>query len=96
MPHIQAIDLIKVKLGQAFDRALGTYEVLIKRNPGDIQSQVFSVVSRWQLSRIDLANARRHLDDALAILKPLAHANRLDANRLKWIKQMETELAALE
>ena len=80
---------------QAFERALGAYDELVSRNPGDVPSQVFSVGPRWRLSRLDPANARQHLDAALAILKPLAAGNRLDANRLTWIAQMEVELSQL-
>ena len=81
---------------QAFERALATYELLMTRNPSDVQSQVFSVVPRWQLAGLDPRRARGHLVAALAILKPLAATNRLDANRLKWIPAMEAQLAALE
>ena len=80
---------------QAFERALGAYEALIARNPGDVPSKVYSVVPRWRLAGLDPANARRHLEAALAILKPLAAANRLDANRLTWIGRMEKELSEL-
>ena len=80
---------------QAFECALGAYEALITRNPGDVPSKLFSVIPRWRLSRLDPENARRHLEAALAILKPLAAANRLDANRLTWIGQMENELSEL-
>jgi tetratricopeptide (TPR) repeat protein len=79
----------------AFERALSTYEALIARNPSDVPSQLYSVIPRWRLSRLDPKNARRHLETALAILMPLAAANRLDANRLSWIEQMENELSKL-
>ena len=70
--------------------------MLISRNPGNVQSQVFSVVPRWRLAALDPPRARAHLEAALAILRPLAEANRLDANRLKWISRIEAQLAALE
>jgi tetratricopeptide (TPR) repeat protein len=79
----------------AFERALGAYEALIARNPDDVPSQLNSVVPRSQLSRLDPKNARRHLEAAQAILMPLAAANRLDANRLTWIKEIENELSKL-
>jgi tetratricopeptide (TPR) repeat protein len=84
------------KAREAFEHALGAYERLTARNPGDLPSQVFSVVPRWRLSRLDPAHARRHLEGALAILKPLAAAGRLDVNREKWVPQMEAELARLK
>ena len=80
---------------QAFERALGVYEGLIGRNPGDIPSKVFSVVPRWRLSRLDPDRAREHLQAAIETLKPLAAAGRLDSNRLKWLDQLEAELAKL-
>jgi hypothetical protein len=84
-----------VEARQAFERALGAYEALITRNQGDVPSQLYSVVPRWRLFRLDPKNARRYLEAALAILMPLAAANRLDANRLTWITQMEDELSKL-
>ena len=81
---------------KAFERALGAYDVLVTLHPGDVQSRVFSVWPRRQLAGLDPDRARDHLRAALAILKPLAQANRLDANRLTWIPQMEAQLAALE
>jgi tetratricopeptide (TPR) repeat protein len=79
----------------AFERALGLYETHIARNPGDAPSQLYSVIPHWRLSRLDPKNARRHLEAALAILMPLAAANRLDTNRRTWIEQMENELSKL-
>ena len=79
----------------AFERALGVYETHIARDPGDVPSQLYSVVPHWRLSRLDPKNARRHLEAALAILMPLAAANRLDTNRRTWIEQMENELSKL-
>jgi len=79
----------------AFERALGVYETHIARDPGDVSSHLYSVVPHWRLSRLDPKNARRHLEAALAILMPLAAANRLDANRRTWIEQMENELSKL-
>ena len=80
---------------KAFERALGAYEELITRNPGDVQSQVYSVVPRWRLSRLDPINARHHLEFALAILKLLAAADRLDSDRVTWIEQIQRELSEL-
>jgi tetratricopeptide (TPR) repeat protein len=79
----------------AFENALAAYETLIRRNPGDVPSMVNSVVPRWRLGSLDPNNGRKHLQAALDILNPLAAANRLDANRVKWIPRIEAELAAL-
>jgi tetratricopeptide (TPR) repeat protein len=81
---------------KAFERALAAYEVMLTRSPGDVQSQVFSVVPRLRLAGLDPPKARSYLEGALAILKPLADANRLDANRLNWIPEIEAQLAALK
>jgi hypothetical protein len=51
--------------------------------------------AHWRLFRLDPKNVRCHLEAALVILMPLAAANRLDANRLTWIGQMENELSQL-
>ena len=81
---------------RAFEGALAAYEMLVARNPGDVPSLVNSVVPHWSLANLDPAQARTHLQAALAILKPLAAANWLDAMRIKWIPQIEAQLAALK
>ncbi len=81
---------------RAFEGALAAYEMLVARNPGDVPSLVNSVVPHFYLADLDPAKARGHLQAALAILKPLAAANRLDAMRIKWIPQIEAQLAALK
>jgi tetratricopeptide (TPR) repeat protein len=80
----------------AFERALAAYNELLRRNPGDIQSRVFSVVPLWRLGELKGKDGRRDFEAALAILKPLAAADRLDANRRGWIAQIERQLAAME
>ena len=75
---------------------VSAYELLMSRNPGDVQSQVFSAVPRWRLAGLDPPRARNYLEAALAILKPLAETNRLDANRLQWIPAIAAQLAALQ
>ena len=77
-----------VEARQAFERALGAYEALITRNQGDVPSQLYSVVPRWRLSRLDPKNARRYLEAALAILTPLA-AQTLN-RRVRWLQTSET------
>jgi tetratricopeptide (TPR) repeat protein len=80
----------------AFERALAAYNELLRRNPGDVQSRVFSVVPLWRLGELKGKDGRRDFEAALAILKPLAAADLLDANRRGWIAQIERQLAALE
>jgi len=79
----------------AFENALAAYKVLVERNPGDLPSKVNSVVPLLRLGGLKGPAGRADLEAALAILKPLAAANRLDANRRGWIPQLEAEIAAL-
>ena len=90
------IDWLNAKAIAAFERARDAYKKLHERNPDDIQSRVFSVVPLWQLGILKGRDGRRELEAALAILRPLATADRLDANRRGWIAQIEAQLAALE
>jgi hypothetical protein len=53
-------------------------------------------VPHLRLASLDPQKSRDHLRAALAILKPLAEANRLDANRLKWIPQIKAQLSHSE
>ncbi len=80
----------------AFERALGVYQALLARNADDIQSRLFSVVPLWRLGGLKGKDGRHDLEAALAILKPLADADRLDANRREWIALIEDRIAALE
>jgi tetratricopeptide (TPR) repeat protein len=80
----------------AFERAAAIYADLVKRNPGDVQSRLFSVVPFWRLGELKGQEGGAYLEAALAILRPLAKANRLDARRKNWIPQIEAALARLE
>ena len=71
------------------------YDDLVRRNPDDVSSLVNSVVPHWRMSTLDPVQARRHLEQALSILKPLAASGRLDAMRRGWIARIEAQLAAL-
>jgi hypothetical protein len=79
----------------AFERALEVYRELQARNPDDIPSRVFSVVPLWRLGRLRGREGRADFDAALTILKPLAAADCLDADRRRWIEQIQDELSAL-
>ena len=79
----------------AFERALRIYQEMQARNPADIQSRVFSVVPLYRLGRLKGRDGRADLEAALAILKQLAKANRLDANRRGWIDQIQDDLGKL-
>jgi hypothetical protein len=80
----------------AFERALGAYQALLKAHPDDVESLVFSVVPHVRLAGLDQAKAREHLQAALAILEPMAAADRLDAERRGWIGSIKAQLAALD
>ena len=79
---------------RSFESALAIYEALVAKNPDDVNALVNSVVPHWRLAVLDPPGARRHLQAALDILKPLARENRLDAARREWIPRIEAELAA--
>ncbi len=80
----------------AFERALGAYAELLRRNPEDVPSLVYSVVPHRRLGALKgPAAGRAHFQAALDILRPLAAANRLDAMRTAWIPEIEAELTAL-
>ncbi|MBV8870841.1 MAG: tetratricopeptide repeat protein, partial [Acetobacteraceae bacterium] len=79
----------------AFEQALRVYRELQARNPTDVQSRVFSVVPLWRLGLLKGKDGRADLEVALTILKQLAAANRLDANRRNCIDQIQSNLAKL-
>jgi tetratricopeptide (TPR) repeat protein len=76
----------------AFERALGAYRAMLSRNPDDAQPLLFSVVPLWKLGELRGKDGRGDLEAALAILRQLATANRLDAKRLSWIPRIVDEL----
>src|SRR5215813_423047 len=81
---------------EAFQRALAIYRELMLRNPDDVQVRLFSVVPLWRIGVLKRKQGRNELQEALAILKPLAAADRLDSNRRDWIPQIEKQIAALK
>lgn len=80
---------------EAFQRALAIYQGLMARDPGDVQARLVSVGPLWRIGELKGKDGRAELDQALAILKPLAAANRLDANRRGWIKRIEAQISSL-
>ena len=78
----------------AFDRALAIYRQLATRNPDDLQSRLFAVAPLWRLATLEGRGGRPRLEQALAILEPLAAARRLDATRLGWIGRIRAQLSA--
>lgn len=80
----------------AYERALAAYHSLLVRNPDDHQSRLFSVVPLWQLGALKGRGGRGELKAALAILKPLAAVNRLDAMRQQWISAIEEQIGGLD
>jgi tetratricopeptide (TPR) repeat protein len=80
----------------AFERALAVYHELLRARPDDAKTAVFSVVPHLRLAELDRSKQRENLGAALAILEPLATANRLDEKRRGWLMQIRTQLAALD
>jgi tetratricopeptide (TPR) repeat protein len=76
----------------AFEAALHIYTALQQRNPDDLPSGLFSVGPLWLLGCLKGADGRPHLEAALAILEPLAAADRLDHDRRQWIDLIRAEL----
>lgn len=72
---------------KAFETALRIYDDLVRRNPDDVSSLVNSVVPHWSMSTLDPVQARRHLEQALSILKPLAA--RAAVNVKRWFQTLE-------
>ena len=79
----------------AFEQALAVYRGLARAHPDDARSLAFSIVPHWRLAELDGAKQREHLEAALAILEPLAAADRLDAKRRGWLAQIKAQLMAL-
>jgi tetratricopeptide (TPR) repeat protein len=80
----------------SFESALAAYRALLERNPGDLPSRVNSVVPLWRLGELKGKAGLADLEEALAILKPLAEVDRLDAMRKGWIPAIEAQVAALK
>jgi tetratricopeptide (TPR) repeat protein len=79
----------------AFEQALAVYRGLARAHPDDAQSLAFSIVPHLRLAELDRAKQREHLEAALAILEPLAAADRLDAKRRGWLARIKAQLNAL-
>ena len=58
-----------------------------------MQARLFSVVPLWQRGRLRGPAGRAELEEALASLRPLAAANRLDHRRRGWIAAIDADLA---
>ena len=65
----------------------------MQRNPDDIQTRLIAVFALWSLGRLKGAEGRADIEQALAIIKPLAATDRVDAYRRGWIPIMEADLA---
>ena len=79
----------------AFEQALVIYRGLARAHPDDAQALAFSIVPHLRLAELDRAKQREHLEAALAILEPLAAADRLDAKRRGWLARIKAQLNAL-
>ena len=87
----------------AWREALAISEALAARFPDSVDLQTTPVVHLAGLARLaDVttadghASARGYLERALALLRPLAAAGKLDARRAAWVEWIEGELAKLE
>jgi len=80
----------------AFETALEIYDALVRSHPDNAEARLFSIVPLSRLAELDPGRAREHLDAALAILEPLAAADRLDADRRGWIPELKAARAALD
>jgi tetratricopeptide (TPR) repeat protein len=80
----------------SFEGALEIYQSLRRADQNDADTAVFEVVPHWRLADLDKARAREHLKAALAILEPLAAADRLPPAKREWIPAIRTALAALD
>ena len=58
-----------------------------------MQARLFSVVPLWQRGRLRGPAGRAELEEALASLRPLAAANRLDHRHRDWIAAIDADLA---
>lgn len=79
-----------------FYAALAICNGLLARNAADVQARLASVVPLVRIGETLGADGRAELDAALAILRPLAAADRLDHRRKSWIPRIEAALAALD
>jgi tetratricopeptide (TPR) repeat protein len=80
----------------ACEQALVIYRALIDRNPDDARSRLYVIAPLASLGKLRGREGRADLQQALDILKQLADADRLDAERRAWIPQFEAALAALD
>lgn len=95
----ERIGLISQKAGnmdgarRAFQAELDICQRILQRNPDDIQTRLIAVFALWSLGRLKGAEGRADIEQALAIIKPLAATDRVDAYRRGWIPIMEADLA---
>jgi tetratricopeptide (TPR) repeat protein len=79
----------------AFECALRVYRALSARNHDDTESLLLSVLPLWKLGELRGKQGQGDLESALAILKPLADAGRLNATRQGWIHRIQKQIAEL-
>ena len=87
----------------AWQQALTISGTLAERFPDSVDLQTTPVVHLAGLARLaDVATAdgramaKEHLERAVALLRPLAEAGTLDAQRAGWVGVIEGELAKLD
>src|SRR5262249_53043263 len=86
----------EAKAMDAFQRALDIYGEMIRRNPDDEQARLFSAVPLWGIGTLMGNRGGKELEEALAILKPRAETDKLDANKLESIPEIEKQIASLK
>jgi tetratricopeptide (TPR) repeat protein len=80
----------------AYERALAIYDELTARFPDDPLALVNSTVPLMRLGELYGPDGRPYLQKALAILKQLDEAGRLEPRRKSSITRIEAELARLQ
>jgi hypothetical protein len=80
----------------AFERAVAVYDKLTAKFPDETLALVDSTVPLMRLGQLYGSNGRSHLQKALAILKQLDEAGRLEPKRKPAIAWIEAELAKLQ
>jgi tetratricopeptide (TPR) repeat protein len=79
----------------SFEQALTIYRAALQRNAEDVQARLNSVVPLWRLGELRGAAGRAELEEAFAILREFAAADRLDHRQRQWIPRIEAALAGL-
>jgi len=83
----------------AFERAHAIYAALLAKFPGNVGLQLASTIPLMRLGELSGAEGRAYLEQALAILKRLDAAGRLEPQgkaAIAWIEQQLEKLKAAQ